>query len=428
MEHITAELKASQVHLAYPYVVAFSEEGTNIYEITSSALKHISSLTPPYDGFFRGGEIYLREGAVIVDPSRDTIIIVENKVHVWNLHDGQHQNTIGLFGTICDIPIIYDEGRVLVTLSDETEEEGEQRTDFWVLACNPFDLEPQGYSYLTEVRIPALEDNQLFHHVLSSAEHGVVVGEHTSLTTKPLRLHYWSPEGQPYDDSMPPAHTIEIPITLSDADSMLAQYATLIDDNTFALATLETVLGSPDAPGVHQTVIRAHSLPSLNTLWQADAIPGKAEHLYHLANQRIIIAIGKESEGIDDSPDYATWIVALDAEHGKRLQYTKLNHQKIGKEVVACSLTTSVTEEGKIVPSDKPDIVFVTDKGDISTFSLATFLEEGLPVGHPGALEKTVHSSGLQLKEVERLPGRVSIGQRSVAALDDDGSLSVFTW
>jgi len=67
---------------------------------------------------------------------------------------------------------------------------------------------------ITELRIPALEDNQLFRHVLPSAEHGVVVGEYKSLTTKPLRLHYWSPEGQPYDDSMPPVPTIDIPTTV----------------------------------------------------------------------------------------------------------------------------------------------------------------------------------------------------------------------
>ena len=80
---------------------------------------------------------------------------------------------------------------------------------------------------------------------------------------------------------MPPTHTTELPITLSDADSALAQYqyATSIDDNTFALATLETMVGSPNAPGVRQTVIRAYSLPSLNILWQADLILRKAEHV-----------------------------------------------------------------------------------------------------------------------------------------------------
>ncbi|KAJ8072666.1 hypothetical protein PM082_016225 [Marasmius tenuissimus] len=428
MEHMATELKAVRIHLSYPYVIAFSTEATNVYEIKTSALQHISSLTPPSEGFFREGAIYLREGAVIFDPSRDAIIIVEKQVHVWNLHDGQLQNTIGLFGTVCDLPIIYDNGRVLVTLADETEEEGEQIAEFWVLACNPFDLEPQGCDYLTQLRIAAPEQHQLYHHVHASAEHGVVVGEHISLTRNPLKLYYWSPEGQPYDESVPPAHSIDIPITLSDADSMLAQYATSIDDNRFALATLETVLGSPDAPGVHQTVIRAHSLPTLNILWQDGPIAGTIKHIYHLASQGVIIAFGKVSEGLDDDPDCATWIVALDAQQGRRLQFTKLNHQKIGKKIVSCDLTTSVTEEGKIVPSDNPDIVFVTNKGDVSAFSLAAFLEEGLPSDHSGALEKTVHSSGLRLKDVDRLPGRVSIGQKSVAALDDDGSLSVFTW
>ncbi|KAK1224108.1 hypothetical protein PQX77_013051 [Marasmius sp. AFHP31] len=428
MEHIVAELRAVRIHLSYPYVIAFSTEATNVYEIKSSALQHICSLTPPSEGFFRDGSIYLREGAVIVDPSRDAVIIVENKVHVWNLHDGQLQNTIGLFGTVCDLAIIYDNGRVLVTLADETEEEGEQTTEFWVLACNPFDLEPQGYDHLTQLRIAAPEQHQLYHHVYASAEHGVVVGEHISLTRNPLKLYYWDPEGQPYDESMPPAHSINIPITLSDADSMFAQYAVSIDNNRFALATLETVLGSPDALGVHQTVIRAHSLPTLNILWQDDPIAGTIKHIYHLASQGVIIAIGKVSEGLEDDPDYATWIMALDAEHGKRLQFTRLNHQKIGKKIVSCDLTTSVTEEGKIVPSDNPDIVFVTNKGDVSTIPLAAFLEEELPLDHPAALEKTVHSSGLRLKDVDRLPGRVSIGQRSIAALDDDGSLSVFTW
>ena len=49
----------------------------------------------------------------------------------------------------------------------------------------------------------------------------------------------------------------------------------------------------------------------------------------------------------------------MNAEHGKRLQFIKFNHKKIGKEILACSLTISVAEEGKIIPSDKPDIVGV---------------------------------------------------------------------
>ena len=64
---------------------------------------------------------------------------------------------------------------------------------------------------ITELRIPALEDNQLFRHVLPSAEHGVVVGEYKSLTMKLIELYYWSPEGQPHDDSMPPRHPNDSP-------------------------------------------------------------------------------------------------------------------------------------------------------------------------------------------------------------------------
>ncbi|KAL0572180.1 hypothetical protein V5O48_009775, partial [Marasmius crinis-equi] len=426
-------ISAIQIFNFHPYVLAFCPDSTDVYEITdkSSPPRHITSLTPPSKGTFRSGTIFLRPGAVIVDPSRDAIIIVENRLHVWNLHSGQEQRTIDLFGTVSEFPIIYDKGRVLVTLTDEAEEEGEERTDFWILACNPFGLEPTDYDFITQIRIPAPERHEVYNHVLYSREHGVVVGQHISLTSQPLKLHYWSPKRQPDDESQPPTHTISLPMTLDGARSMLAQYAVSIDDHRFVLSTLETVLGSPDVPGSSQTVIRAHVLPSLETIWEADPIPGQAHAIYHLPKQGVTIAFGKANESIDDDdPVHATWIVVVDVEHGKRLQFTKLNHREIEKKIFFCSLTTSVTEEGEIVPSDEPEIVFVSGQGEVATLPIARYLKEGLTAGQFGALEKTIQSSDFRLDEdyVSLLSNQVSIGQLSVAAMGGDNLLSLFTW
>ncbi|KAK7049715.1 hypothetical protein VNI00_005746 [Paramarasmius palmivorus] len=425
MQHIKTELKVDQVYLSYPYLVTFADEATNVYEIQSSSLQHVTSLSQTITG-------YIREGAIIIDPSRDALIIVQSNVFVFNLHDGQLQKTLTLFGTLTDAPILYDRGRVLVTLSDETDEDGEQKEDFWILSCNPFDLEPAGYSFLTQIRRPCTDKHMLYNHVLSSHEGGVVVGQHTSFTNQPLKLHYWSPEGQPYDDSLPPAYTVDIPITLPEGNAIEARYAASIDDDCFALCTVEAQLGVLDGPGVHQSVIRTLSLPSLDILWTAQAIDGQVNHVYHLRSEGIVLAIGTVSERNDSNggdANNATWIVALDVEHGERRQFTKFNHRNIGKELVRCSLTTSATEEGEVTVSDEPDIVFITSGGDVAKVSVSKFLEEGLPSDEFGALE-IAQSAGIQLKDVSRLTlsRRASISQQSVVVLDDGGVVSVFTW
>ncbi|KAF9265807.1 hypothetical protein L218DRAFT_1075365 [Marasmius fiardii PR-910] len=428
MKHVKTELKADEVHLFHPYVVTFSSDATNIYEIKSSELHHITSTSEPVTD-------YLRKGAVIIDPSRDALITVGNKVHVFNLHSGELQNTIGLFGTLSDSTIIYDRGRVLVTLSDEMEtDDGETAEEYWILSCNPFDLEPKGYSFLTQIRVACTESHMHYHHVLSTSEYGVVIGQHTTLTSQPLLLHYWSPEGQPDDESQPPAHTVEIPMTSAGAESIQAEKAVSIDSDCFALATLEAVMGCLDAPGTYQTVIRTHQLPTLETLWEDQPIDGTIKHFYHLPSEGIILAIGLLAERGDDSnidnPDYATWIVALDVENGQRKQFTKLNHRKIGKGLVACDITTSVTEDGEIIVSEDPSLVFVSSKGDVATFPFSKFLNEGLPSDMFGVLEDKSHSSGLQLEDIPRLTltKRASIGEGTAAVLDDEGFLSLFTW
>ncbi|KAG7086519.1 hypothetical protein E1B28_002471 [Marasmius oreades] len=423
MKHTKTEFKADQVYVSHPYVVTFSGEATNIYEIESSGLQHITSLSEPVTD-------YLPQNSVIVDPSRDALIIAGKRVYAFNLHDGQLQNTIGLFGTSHG-PTIYDRGRVLVTLSDDTEEDEEE---CWILACNPFDLEPAGYSFLTEIRVARTETFMHYHLVHSSAEYGVVVGQHTSKTQQPLILHYWSPEGQPYDDSLPPIYTVEIPMTLECAESIIADYAASIDDDCFALATLETVLGSPDAPGTHQTVVRTHQLPTLETLWESQPVDGRLIHFYHLPAEGIILAIGSLVEWEDSSnPDnigYGTWILALDVENGERKQFAKLNHRKIGKELVECDITTCVAEDGEIIVSEDPNLVFISSVGDIATLPFSKFLDEGLSSDTFSRLHETCHSSGLQLKDIPRLTvtKRASVGDGSAAVLDDDGFLSIFTW
>ncbi|KAI3616688.1 hypothetical protein WG66_011499 [Moniliophthora roreri] len=426
MKHIKTDLRAEQIHLSYPYLFTFSEEATNIYEIRSSSPHHIATLSQNIEGYFR-------EGSIIIDPSRDALIVVCNSVMVFNLHDGQLQKNLGLFGTLTDTPIRYDRGRVLVTLSDDEEQDGEEKEYFWILSCNPFDLELPGYSFLTQIQRASAEKNMLYSHVLPSREGGVVVAQHTSYTDQPMKLHYWSPEGQPYDESLPPAYTVDIPMTLEDGSSIEARDAVPIDETTFALCTVEMVLDCLDSPGSHQSVIRVVSLPALDTLWSSDPIVGEAKHIYHVPGEDIVLIIGVVSEREDpkgDSADYATWIAAFDTQSGERRQFTKLNHRKIGKRLVGCRLTATVTEKGDIVPSDEPDIVFLTSIGDVATFSLSKFLTEGLPSDDFAPLEKSSLSSGLQLKDIGRrtLDRRVCISQGSTAVVDDESLISIFTW
>ncbi|KAK7049709.1 hypothetical protein VNI00_005740 [Paramarasmius palmivorus] len=415
MHHVKTEKHADQVYLSYPYLVTFSERATTIFEIQPpSSLRRITCLSQTITG-------YLQDGAVI------------NKIVVFNLHAGELQNTLSLFGQVTDAPIQYDHGRVLVTVSDETEEDGETKEDFWILACNPFDLEPAGYSFLTQIRRPCTEQHMLYSHIFPSRNHGLVVAQHTALTQQPLKLHYWSPEGQPYDESLPPSRTIEIPITLDDAGSMEARHAVAINDDTLAFSTVETVLDFLDGPGIYQSIIHVASLPSLEILWSSEPIDGEAKHVYHAVNEGIVLAIGIASERDDpdaDSPDYATWLVALDAQNGKRRQFTKLNHRKIGKELVECSLTTSVTDVGEVMTSNAPDIVFVSSKGEVTALPLSKFLEDGLPSDDAIVLERSCHSSGLHLKDIFRLTSsrRASLGHKTAVVVDDEGVVSLFTW
>lgn len=419
-------LQAKQVFASSELVIAFGEDETSIYNVRQSPPQKFASLEPPFEGFFRRGEIYLREGAVIVDSLRNAIIIVENQLHVWNLSDGGIERSMGLFGSIYE-SVLYDNARVLVVTADETIENGETQEETWMLVCNPFNLEPESYNFSSTACIPTFDRLQFFHPALFSVQHGILCGEHTSLTSQPLRLHYWKPAMPTGDDMGPPARTMEIPITLPEAESIVAKYATPCGDDAIALCTLETVLDCLDGPGVHQSTIRLIRTPSLEAAWEADPIPGRISSLHYVNEHKVVTAIGKSALNVENEVIHFTWIVALDAGTGQQLQFTRLHPTSLGGRLVACELAQSA-ENFQSAASSVAEIIFVTATGNIAKLSLTAYLSDGLSSENIAKLVDNVYSSSLKLREVLRLDGRLSIGHRCIAAVDDDGLLSIFRW
>ncbi|KAJ2978405.1 hypothetical protein NQ176_g3828 [Zarea fungicola] len=421
------KLQAKQVFASPGFVIAFCEDATLVYNVRQSPPQQVASLEPPFEGFFRGGEIYLREGAVIVDSLRDAVIIVENQLHVWGLGDGRCQRSIGLFGSIYE-SVLYDNGSVLVATADEKIEDGETEEETWMLVCNPFNLEPEGYDFSSTACIPTPDRLQFYHPALFSVAGGILAGEHTSLTEQPLKLHYWKPATPTGADMGPPVSRTEIPISLPEAESIVAKYATTGGDDAIVLATLETVLDCPDGPGVHQSTIRLIRTPSLEIAWEADPIPGRISSLHYINECKVVIAIGKSALDVEDKLIHFTWIVALDAQTGQKIQFARLHPDSLGGRLVACKLVQPPETLKDIALSGVAEIILVTAAGNIAKLSLTSYLDDGLSSENIAKLAENVNSSKLKFQEVLRLDGRLSISHQCIAAVDDDGFLSIFRW
>ncbi|KAK7053163.1 hypothetical protein VNI00_003782 [Paramarasmius palmivorus] len=411
---VKTDVAAECIHLSYPYLFAFKEEGTEIYRIQKACLYHIATISQSLVYF----------GGVLVDPSRDTVIIEQERLYVFNLHTGRQVKTISLFGSPRTHLISYDHGLVQVTVEGRAGEPPVEEDG--ILVLDPFGPESAEQEYSIHIRRPRTNNFFVTNHVFFPQGGGAVIVEHSAYSDGPLQLLYWKSEDlQPNNASSSPTRSIDIPMTLPGGDLIEAIHSTPIDGSTFALCKGDIHMGG----NARLTTIYAISVPSLDIVWSAESIVGESTSIHYVPTQGVVVVIGEAEENLS----YArSWIVALDAQTGALRRFTTFHMQEMGKRLIACQLTTCLSEEGLVTVAENPYIVLFFQDGDVAILSLADFLEKGIPDNDWEALMEWSMYCATHLRVdnwIQRRAGKsIGISNNCVAVLDDEDKIAVLTW
>ncbi|KAK7053162.1 hypothetical protein VNI00_003781 [Paramarasmius palmivorus] len=409
---VKTDVKAQSIYLCYPYLFIFLEESTEIYRVQETSLQYVVTVSRAFPHC----------GSVLVDPSRDVVIIEQEHLFIFNLHTGRHVKTSSLFDSPRTHLLSYDNGLVRVALEGRggaapVEEDA-------ILVFDPLGLESAEQEYLIQIRRPRTNTFFITNHVFFPPKGGAVIVEHSAWSAGPLKLLYWRPEDLAKSTSSP-TRSIEIPMSLPEGDLMEAIHSVAVGESTFAFCKQDIHMGADG----RLTAIYAISIPNLDILWSTVPIEGEPNSIHYVPEQNMIVAIGRTTEYLSYT---STWIVALDAQTGERRRFTTFHNRKLGKKLVICQLTTNLSDDGTITVLDNPDLVFVFLEGDIIVHSLIDFLGKGLPDDDLSTLAETSMccTSDVRFNNwYQRLDGKsIGISNRCVAIVDDEDEIAVLTW
>lgn len=372
----------TRIQYQYPYFTLFDNDSVEVWQVPSQGISPqlVTRLAHavPYPGL---ADPSISQTLQPIVDSKHKLVVVPEESHdglppflrVFSLETGELLQTVELSGQLVQIPLSYQDGKVLALVGDDASEP--PYTRMTILICDVV----HGGSHIGGVRIPARLDERerkgpntdsILWPAFITPDFDLVATSSQAWEDTMEVLRYRTSQGISYPE---PDRSFQLTETIDDGDNICPTYALPTGERSFALAVYEGSAALPQGNGC-QSKVHVIDSDTMTVSSSAQPILGRISTLHFLSSQNAIIAVVKHNTGEEwgDGSPMATYIVAIDALTGARRRMDTIYHGVQGSAVVNCAITQGLGLQ-------EPSLVVVYQDGSLSVVNAESFLSEGLP-------------------------------------------------